>query len=157
MNYYSIPLKANEVIRGKNLANEMETRLSIHQNIRLMINALTLSYRFDPSYGCILNKYNARTPPQRKLERSWREEIRNDIQNNIKYLLQCYETRIQVQDVIVALQEPDKNDHRPTVKVRVDISGQLTLGRKERFHYPDSEIAEEAQEVFPILIPVGKW
>jgi hypothetical protein len=32
----------------------------------------------------------------------------------------------------------------------------MTLGRREKFNYPDSEVSEEAMEVLPLMIPVGK-
>jgi hypothetical protein len=40
--------------------------------------------------------------------------------------------------------------------VKVDVFGQLTLGRKEQFHYPDNEVDDDAKEAFPLVIPVGR-
>lgn len=140
---------------GKSL-DQADLRLSIHQNIRLILKSLTLSYRFDPVFGSVLNKYQARTPPQGRSERAWREEMREQIQKNLKDLLQRYETRIKVTDVIVELYEPSQRDADPVVGVKVEVDGQLKLGRREKFHFPDSEIEEDAQEVFPLMIPVGK-
>lgn len=156
MEYYSIPLKVNEIIKGKNKANEIDIRKSIHENIRLILKTFTLSYRFDPTFGSIMNKYHASTPPQRQSERAWREFMRESIQKNLKDMLQRYETRIKVNDVIIDMRSPKWRKKESVVKVKVQISGQLTLGRNENFHYPDSEIAEEAQELFPLMIPVGK-
>ena len=155
MEYYTMPLDLGAVMRGKKL-DEIDVRLAIHQNIRLMLESLTLSYRFDPTFGCVLNKFHASTPPQGKSKRAWREEIRDGLQKNLKDLLQRYETRVEVKEVLVDMQDPDQGDHSGLVRVRVEIEGNLTLGRKERFHYPDSEVLEEAQEPFPLLIPIGR-
>lgn len=153
--YYSIPLKLDQTMRGKQLEH-IEIKRSIHQNIRLIIKTLTTSYRFDPEFGSLLSKYHARTPPQRRSERLWREEMREAIQNNLKDMLKRYETRLEVTDVMVDLQEPVKTDSTPLVRVKVDVVGQLTLGRRDQFHYPDSEIEEDAQEAFPLVIPMGR-
>lgn len=155
MNYYSIPLKLDEVMRGRRLEDDTDIRLSIHQNIRLILKSFPLSYRFDPSFGSVLNKFHARMPGQRKLERIWRERIREDIQKNIKDMLLRYETRITVKDVFVDILKLEIRENNPVVQVKIEVSGNLTLGRKEYFHYPDSEIADEAQDVFPLLIPIG--
>lgn len=153
--YYSIPLDLGKAMRGAPLA-QTDIRQAIHQNIRLMLSTLTLSYRFDPAFGCVLNKYQARTPDRKAVERAWREEMRVEIEQNIKDLLQRYETRISVSEVTVELQNPTIRASQPVVMAVVEISGRLSLGNKERFHFPDSEIEEAAQGVFPLMIPIGK-
>ncbi len=153
--YYSIPLKFYQTMKGKPL-EEIEIRKAIHQNIRLMIKTLPLSYRFDSMFGSLLNKYHARTPPQKKSERLWREEMKEAIQKNLQDMLVRYETRLEVTEVVVDLLFPKPVDNSPMVKAKVDVYGQLTLGRRDQFHYPDNEIEEDAQEAFPLIIPVGK-
>jgi predicted component of type VI protein secretion system len=153
--YYEIPLKLSQVMKGKQL-EKVELRKAIHQNVRLILGSNILSYRFDPAFGSVLNKYQALTPSQKKKERVWREDMREDIQRNLNDMLQRYETRVLVKDAVVNLQDPAITDGEPVVKVKVDISGQLTIGRKENFHYPDSEVEEDAQEALPLIIPVGK-
>jgi len=143
-------------MQGKNKAEEVDIRKSIHENIRLILKTFSLTYRFDPTFGCVMNKYHASTPPQKQLERVWRQSMRDAIRKNLKDMLQRYETRIKVNDVMIDLQASRKRNSDAIVKVKVQISGQLTLGRNENFHYPDSEIAEAAQELFPLMIPVGK-
>ena len=69
-------------------------------------------------------------------------------------MLQRYETRIKVSDVVVDMKPPRRRSNDQMVHVSVQVMGELTLGRKEKFHYPDSEIADEAKEVFPLLIPL---
>ena len=155
MNFYPIPLKMNALMEGQKIAENVELRTSIHQNISLMLKSLTLKYRFDPTYGCVLNKFHAKTPPQDKPERLWRESIRESIQKNLKDLLIRYEGRVKVRDVIVDLQRAKRRSGEDYMIVKVQISGELTLGRREKFTYPDSEVHEEAQEVFPLMIPVG--
>jgi predicted component of type VI protein secretion system len=155
MNYYSIPLQIEKVRKGLHL-EQVDVRKSIHQQIALMLKTLTLSYRFDPVFGSILNKYHAQTPPQRRSQRLWMEEMRERIQKNLLDLLVRYETRITVTDVFVDLVQPNPGDENPLMKVRVRIQGNLSIGRKEKFHYPDNQVDEDAQEAFPLLIPVGK-
>jgi len=155
MNYYSIPIKVAEIISGQRKNNEKELRAAIHQNIYLILKSFSLSYRFDPTFGSVMNKFHARTPPQRVSDRIWREDLRESIQNNLKDMLQRYETRIKIKDLIIDM-EHSRVKNNPVVHVRVQLSGQLAIGRKEGFHFPDSEVAEEAMEVFPLMIPVGK-
>ena len=143
-------------MKGKSKSEEVDIRLSIHENIRLILKTFTLSYRFDPTFGCVMNKYHASTPPQRQSERLWREAMRESIQKNLKDMLQRYETRIKVTDVIIDMRTTKRKNSNSTVKVKVQISGNLTLGRNEIFHFPDSEVAEEGKELFPLMIPVGK-
>lgn len=141
-------------MRGQHLS-QTGTRTAIHQNIKLMLKAKPLSYRFDPAFGCLANKYHARTPPQKTSARMWRGEMRESLQQNLRDLLQRYESRVDTKEVIVDMQEPKATDKRQVVKLKVEVTGRLTLGRKEHFHYPDSEIDDDAQEALPLVIPVG--
>jgi phage baseplate assembly protein W len=156
MNYYALPLRVTDLLEGERLDDEVDLKLAIHQNIRLILRSYTMSYRFDPSFGSLLSKYNAATPPQNRPERAWREKIRNEIQNNLLEMLQRYETRVEVQDVMVNLQTSTASDGSPKTTVQVEVDGRLSIGRKDKFHYPDSEVSEEAQEAFPLMIPMGK-
>lgn len=149
-----MPLRVDKIMQGVRKEGEVEIRESIHQNIRLILKTFSLSYRYDPTFGCVLNKYQGSTPPQKKSERLWREAMRESIQKHLKDMLQRYETRIKVKEVIVDLLYPKKKGMNALVNVSVQITGQLALGRREIFHYPDSEVADEAQEVLPLMIPV---
>lgn len=153
--YYTLPLRLDNAIRGKQL-EQTEIRKAIHQNIRLILRTLSLRYRFDPGFGSLAYKYNARMPPGKGSERAWREDMREQIQKNIKDMLQRYETRVDIRDVIVDIEEPDKESPKPEVKVKVEVFGQLSLGQNQQFYYPDREIDEDAQGVFPLVIPLGK-
>lgn len=155
MHYYTIPIRTDQLMRGKAL-DKTDVRRSIHQHIGLMLKTLSLSYRFDPSYGSVLNKFHALTPPQGRSQRLWMEELRERIQKNLHEMLTRYETRIVVQEVFVDLDQPPAHATEPVLRVRVRVHGDLSLGRKEKFHYPDSEVAEDAMEALPLLIPIGK-
>lgn len=155
MNYYALPISLGKVIKGKHIDDEIDIKESIHQNINVILKSYMLSYRFDPTYGCVLNNYHASTPPQNMPERVWREKMREDIQNNLKDMLARYETRVDVRDVFINMVR-GRGKRNSTVNVQVQVSGSLTLGRREKFHYPDSEVSPDAQEVFPLNIPVGK-
>lgn len=155
MEFYNIPLRINKIIKGDIVKDEIDLRESIHQNISLLLKTFFLSYRFDPSFGCILNKYQGSTPPQKQSKRAWRSDMQEAAQKNLEDMLKRYEKRIKVTEVIVDLDETNFNINDSIVDVRVQVKGQLTLGRRENFHFPDSEIADEAQEVFPLMIPVN--
>lgn len=144
-------------MKGEQQFDDKELRASIHQNIEFILKAFTMSYRFDPTFGSIMNKFQAQTPPQKKSDRAWRESIRESIQTNLKEMFRKYETRIRIRDVIVDLDNPRvrKRDNSLAM-VSIQVIGHLTLGRRDTFYFPDSEIAEEAQEIFPLLIPIGK-
>ncbi len=157
MNYYSIPLRLDKLMRGEQLHDEIELRKSIHQNIEFILRAFTLSYRYDPAFGSVMNKYQATTPPQNKSDRAWRESIRQEIQKNLKDLFSRYETRIKIRDVIVDFKNQSKRrKDNSLAQVSIQVVGQLTLGRRETFYFPDSEVDEDAKEVFPLMIPIGK-
>lgn len=156
MNYYTIPLELNAIMKGAIRDDELELRTAIHQNIRLILRSFMLSYRFDANFGSILNKYQANTPPQKKAQRIWEDEIRAAVQKNLKAMLTQYEQRVEVKDVVVLLEAGKRADEHDLLNAKIQISGNIAIGRKSKFHYPDSEIAEEAQEVFPLLIPVGR-
>lgn len=155
--YYPIPLNLKSIMKGKRLDDEIDLRKSIHQNIRLILKTFTLSYGFDPSFGCLMNKFHARTPPQEVSSRVWHDRMRSDIQKNLKDMLQRYETRIKVNDVFIEIRPAKRRMDRSLAYVNVEISGRLSIGRKEKFNYPDSQIAEEAKEVFPLMIPLGRF
>jgi phage baseplate assembly protein W len=156
MEYYSLPLKVQSLLDGKRVHDEVDLKRAIHQNIRLILKSYTMSYRFDPTFGSLLSKYNAATPPQNRSERAWREKIRNEIQRNLTEMLQRYETRVDVKEVMVNIETKDNPGGMPTTTVNVEVSGRLSIGRKDKFHFPDSEVSEEAQEAFPLLIPMGR-
>jgi len=157
MNYYSIPLRVDKIMKGVHLHDELDLRKSIHQNIEFILRAFTLSFRFDPSFGSVMNKFQATTPPQNKTERAWRESIRQDIQKNLKDIFSRYETRVKIRDVIVDFTKSKaRKIDNSLAHVSIQVIGNLTIGRKEAFHFPDSEVDEDAKEVFPLMIPMGK-
>ncbi|MEM9837466.1 MAG: GPW/gp25 family protein, partial [Bacteroidota bacterium] len=143
MNYYSLPIKTDRLLRGSLLEQE-DVRTSINQNINLILRSFALSYRYDASFGCVVHKLQASTPRQRQSDRAWRESLRREIEKNLKEMLQRYETRIKVSDVFVKLVEPKHAARKATIQVKVEVAGQLTLGRKEKYYWPDSEVEEEA-------------
>jgi len=154
MKYYPIPLRVDAIMKGKKLNDEIDIRESIHQNIRLILKSYTLSYRYDASFGSLLNKYQANTPPQNIKESLWRKRMREKFQKNLKTLLIKYETRIKVKDIRVKFIVLGKQQEA-VMNVSIEITGEMSIGRREKFHYPDSEITDDAKEVFPLLIPVG--
>jgi predicted component of type VI protein secretion system len=158
MPYYEFPLKLGNVMRGKR-AVSIDIRASVTQNLKLLFKTMPLKYSFDPNYGSILNKQQYVTPPQKKGERIWRENMREAIQRNLKVLLAEYEPRLKIDDVFVEMEDPKiKSASDKTigmVLVRIRVEGNLTLGRKEKYMFPDSEVEDAAQEAFPLYIPVG--
>jgi predicted component of type VI protein secretion system len=155
MPFYEFPLKTGAVMRGKQ-ANSIEIRAAITQNLKLLLRTMSLRYDFDPSYGSVLNKQQYVTPPQ-KGENTWRNNMKEAIQNNLKMLLTEYEPRLKITDVWVNMEENKNATDKLTgiVLVRVGVEGNLTLGRKEKYRFPDSEVEAEAKEAFPLYIPVG--
>jgi predicted component of type VI protein secretion system len=155
MPYYELPLKAEAVMRGKR-ATAIDVRTSITQNLKLLLKTMSLRYDFDPSYGSILNKQQYVTPPQ-KGANAWRTNMRENIQSNLKMLLTEYEPRLKITDVFVEMEDNKRPNDKlmGMVLVRVRVEGHLTLGRKEKYRFPDSEVESEAQEAFPLYIPVG--
>lgn len=155
MDYYAIPLDVDAIMKGTRRDNEVELRAAIHQNIGLILRSFMLSYRFDLSFGSKLNKYQANIPPQNKSEKAWKAEIRAAVKKNLENMLIQYEQRIEVKDVSVVLAAGKNADGQDVMNAQIRVSGNLTIGRRIHFHYPDSEIDEDAQEIFPLLIPVG--
>lgn len=144
-------------MKGEHQNEDIELRKSIHQNIEFMLKAFTLSYRYDPTFGSVMNKFQATTPPQNQSDRAWREDVRQSIEQNLKDIFGRYETRVKIRDVIVDFTSSKKRKRDNSLaQVSIQVIGELTLGRKEKFYFPDSEIDEDAQEVFPLMIPMGK-
>jgi len=152
MEYYNIPLKVDKILKGKNIDNEVDIREAIHQNIRLIIKSLFLEYRFDPTFGSLINKKQGVSAPQKESTRKWKDKIREDVQKNLKDMLQRYEQRIKVNDVMVNINLGGKYVSDPIARVEVKVHGQLTIGKREDFYYPDSEVEGQEQGVFPLNI-----
>jgi len=152
MEYYHIPLKVDRILKGKQIDNEVDIREAIHQNIRLIIKTLFLEYRFDPTFGSLINKKQGSSAPQQKSTKKWKDKIREDVQKNLKDMLQRYEQRIKVNDVMVNINLGGKYVSDPIARVEVKVHGQFTIGKKEDFYYPDSEVDGQEQGVFPLDI-----
>ncbi len=155
MQFYKIPITCSTLTAGK-AAGRVSVRESIHENIRILLKSFFLSYRFDPTFGSVINRFQGSTRPNTKRDVLWRAEIKRQIKENLESLLQRYERRIEVDKVMVQLLSPDKYSKNENVYVKVEVRGILSLGRREKFHFPDREIVDEAREVFPLSIPVGK-
>jgi predicted component of type VI protein secretion system len=154
MKYYSLPLKVGNLIVGKK-AEMIDIQASVQQNIRLILKTMPLEYGYDSMFGSVLNKFQYATPPQKTGEGKWRIQLRESIRKNLKFLLEEYEPRLKIEDVLVNLSEPMQNAKEAIVLVKVIIKGELTLGRKEIFHFPDNQVDSEAKSVFPLMIPIG--
>ncbi|MEO0044637.1 MAG: Baseplate wedge protein gp25 [Bacteroidota bacterium] len=154
MNYYALPLKVDRIITGKKLET-VDIQTSVQQNIRLILKTMPLEYAYDAMFGSVLNKFQYATPPQKAGQLLWRNGLRESIRKNLKFLLEEYEPRLKIEDVLVNLSEPIQNAKEAIVLVKVTIKGELALGRKEIFHFPDSQIDSEAKSVFPLMIPIG--
>lgn len=156
MEYYSIPINIKDILKGKNVDDEVEIKKSIHQNIDMMLQAFTLSYRFDTSFGSVLHRYHASTPPQNVKDSTWQGKIEEVIQANLKEMLKKYETRIKIKDVTVNIRESSKSNRKGAVNVMVTVKGKLNTGQGGEFKYPDSELSENNVKVFPLMIPIGE-
>jgi predicted component of type VI protein secretion system len=154
MKYYSLPLKVGNLIVGKK-AEMIDIQTSVQQNIRLILKTMPLEYGYDAMFGSVLNKFQYATPPQKAGEKRWRDVLREAIRKNLKNLLEEYEPRLKIEDVLINLSEPMQNTKEAIVLVKVVIKGELTLGRKEIFHFPDNQLDSEAKSVFPLMIPIG--
>jgi predicted component of type VI protein secretion system len=154
MKYYSLPLNVGNLITGKRVET-VDIQTSVQQNIRLILKTMPLEYSYDAMFGSVLNKFQYATPPQKAGEGKWRIQLREAIRKNLKFLLEEYEPRLKMEDVLVNLSEPIQNSKEAIVLVKVIIKGELTLGRKEIFHFPDNQFDSEAKAVFPLMIPIG--
>jgi predicted component of type VI protein secretion system len=154
MKYYSLPLKVSNLMAGKKVET-IDIQTSVQQNIRLILKTMPLEYGYDAMFGSVLNKFQYATPPQKAGEGNWRKQLREAIRKNLKFLLEEYEPRLKIEDVLINLSEPMQNAREAIVLVKVIIKGELTLGRKEIFHFPDNQVDSEAKSVFPLMIPIG--
>jgi hypothetical protein len=121
----------------------------------LILKTMPLQYGYDPLFGSALNKFQYATPPQKNGEKKWRIDLREAIRKNLKALLIVYEPRLKIDDVIIELLDPLVSDNNALVCIKIEIKGDLTLGRKEKFYFPDSALDPDAPSVFPLIIPVG--
>lgn len=133
--YYSLPFRTERF--GKKGSFQKSNLLdSIKQNIYTILVTPGHRYRYDPYYGCILQRYRF-LASNRDMEDTASENIfKKILRENIHDLLIKYEKRILLEEVEVDVQYGQDNKTRIfakrmediAIKVKVQVKGKI---RKE--------------------------
>ena len=112
MSFYSIPFSASEVIAGEFSRTGLAE--SVRQHIRLLLTSIPMRYRFAPIYGSWLNKHHFKLPDKRRGDKKLENELKENLQTNIRMLIGKFEPRLQLSEVEVnvILPKPDEIDPR---------------------------------------------
>lgn len=123
--FYKIPIITSDFGR-KNSLKKSSISDSVKQNIKLLLNTLPLRNRFDPNYGCNIQKAQFLASKMSWEGTSDEDLFKKKARENISELLKKYEKRIAVQDIEVNIQYRDKtikqkNTDKYLIKVDVYI------------------------------------
>ncbi len=108
MQFYSLPFDT-EKASGKKF-RKTNAEESVRQHIRLILSTIPGSFRYSPVFGSWLNKQHFRLPDKRKGEKKLENELKENLQVNLRLLLEKFEPRLQLHDleVKVKLSKPDE-------------------------------------------------
>lgn len=109
--FYSMPFRTEQLGR-KGSFEKCSLLDSIRQNIRVLLLTPPGRYRYDPFLGCRIHWFqflaNNRAMEGKKEE----DRFRLELQENIKMLIQRYETRIDLAEVEVEMRQ-DPSAYKP--------------------------------------------
>ncbi len=134
--YYSLPLRLDEVIQGKNL-EQCSLDDSIVQNIHLLMTTAFGEIEFDQGFGCIIweTDFDNLTAVNR---------LRDQVKQSILSVLQQYEKRLEKIRVEVTIRQeelPAKINGRHVKKrIIVQVNG-LIRSTHQPFNFIDSFFA----------------
>lgn len=114
MSYYSLPFDT-EKLGGKTF-RKTTVEESVRQHIRLMLSTMPGSYRFSPVFGSWLNKHHYRLPDKRKGEKKLESELKENLQVNLRLLLEKFEPRLLLHDIEVKVKLPKPDEIEPGQK-----------------------------------------
>jgi predicted component of type VI protein secretion system len=114
MEYYSLPFDAGQAA-GKRF-RQSNAEESVRQHIRLLLSTMPGSFRFSPVYGSWLNKHHYRLPDKRKGEKRLETELKENLQQNLRFLLEKFEPRLLLYDIEVKIKLPKPEEIAPDQK-----------------------------------------
>jgi predicted component of type VI protein secretion system len=139
MTYYAIPFDPEQAA-GKAFG-KTDLEASIRQHIRLMLATLPGSYRFSPAFGLGLNKHHYRLPDKRKGEKKLESELKENLQQNLRLLIERYEPRLLLHDIEVKVKFPRAGDIQPQHKggrIIFDLNLIGFINGRESFQHAES-------------------
>jgi phage baseplate assembly protein W len=89
---------------------------SVRQNIRLILSTMPGSFRFSPLYGSWLNKHHYRLPDKRKGEKKLESELKENLQANLRLLLERFEPRLLLHDIEIKVKLLKADEFGPAQK-----------------------------------------
>ncbi len=102
--FYKMPFNVGAIITGQGRLEKNNLADSVRQNLRLLLTTPPMRVEFAPIYGCKLHwsqflTNNRMMDEEVRLEDSFKVKI----EQNVKALIQRYEQRIDLKEVIVDL------------------------------------------------------
>jgi predicted component of type VI protein secretion system len=151
MDYYKLPLEIDKLMSNEHQEpTKVDLRMSMAQNIELILQTMPLRYGFDPNFGSILNEYQYATLPID--DKDWQRKFKDKVQMNLRALIEQYEMRLE--NIEVKLPNLVMNE-KGMLEVLVKIQVKGEYGRSAPFIFPDTQIDSENWRIFPLKIPVG--
>jgi predicted component of type VI protein secretion system len=139
MKFYSIPFVASDVVAGR--FSQTGLNESVRQHIRLLLTSIPTSYRFAPIYGSWLNKHHFKLPDKRRGDKKMENEMKENLQTNVRLLIEKFEPRLQLSEVevTVILPKPDQFDPRNKGgRILFDINLIGIVDEEEDFEHKES-------------------
>jgi phage baseplate assembly protein W len=114
MQYYSLPFTPD--MPGGKTFRKTNAEESVRQNIRLILSTMPGSFRFSPLYGSWLNKHHYRLPDKRKGEKKLESELKENLQANLRLLLERFEPRLLLHDIEIKVKLLKADEFGPAQK-----------------------------------------
>ncbi len=114
MPYYSLPFSPD--LAGGKTFRKTNAEESVRQHIRLILASMPGSFRFSPLFGSWLNKHHYRLPDKRKGEKKLESELKDNLQGNLRLLLDRFEPRLQLHDIEVTVKLLKADEFGPVQK-----------------------------------------
>ncbi len=136
--FHNLPFNAKKLVKNEGTLDRCDLKTSISQNLRLLLMTPPLRLRFAPFYGSKIHFYqfvlsNRLMQDNPDLE----DNFKIKVEKNVKALVEKYEKRIQVTEVIVNIRYAPKQDEKwrfsrvkrtnnSIIQVIVNIKGKIT-------------------------------
>ena len=154
--FYSIPFRA-EKLTQKGRLEKCDLAASVRQNLRLLLMTPPMQVRHDSAYGCIIHwrqflADNWAMEEEKRME----DNFKIALEKNIKQLLEKFEPRIHLQELLVDVKYSEETHTRwlllrrqrkqnNTIQIIVNIKGKV----KEEYIFDGQSL--DLEDTIPLL------
>lgn len=161
--FYGLPFRVEKLVKPDidqqppklTKLDKVDLANSVRQNLRLLLLTPPLHFRFDPTYGCKVHwshfSLDARAIPEDSPQEN---KFKIKIEQNLKALIERFETRIKVESVIVSIEKKRVRKRQLLGKTQVEnnilqITVKLKARVKEEYVYDGQPLIFE--DAIPLL------